>query len=146
MGCHPTRKIGNDNNFKQETVSLTYEANPINGFKSEIICKYRCVYDEPNTVDENYWKNIDISFISEPASGQNYELPNNGIKIAGTFTSVWIWDKIYDNQNVVGSIKVIKYTENKQLILEINLSEVSNLNGELSYKELLNGIYTFKCK
>lgn len=146
LGCNPTNEIGRSNNNEQENGRLTVEANPNNELIDEIICNYRYVYDDPHTIDENYWKNIDIRFTLQPVSGQTYELPNGGIKISGTFTSVWVWDKSYDNQNIVGTIKIIKYTENKELTLDLNLSEVSNLDGELSYKELLNGIYTFKSK
>jgi len=145
-GCHSTKRISSGHNNKQETVWLSVEANPNDESLNEIICNYRCVYDEPHTFDENYWKNIDIRFSLQPVSGQTYELPNGGIKISGTFASVWVWDKSYDNQNIVGTIKVVKYKENKQLTLDLNLSEVSNLKGELNNKELINGIYTFKCK
>ncbi len=144
LSCHSKKKHGNKIKYKQEYCNLSISKDSNNVFTNRVLCEYSCSYDKPYVLDDGYSKAINIVFHSTPIVGQTYELPNNDITVTGTFTSVWVWDKVYKNHNIKGSIKVVQFIKNLRLKLDINLLELYILNNEKQYEKLLNGRYTFR--
>jgi hypothetical protein len=128
--------------YKKERCSLTLLQDPDVALMKRFVCKYRCFYNEPLVIDEEYEREIDITFNSAPIVGQTYPLTGKDITVAGTFSTRWVFRRVYENQNMNGSIKVIEFYHNKKLKLDITLSEMrdslNSLNGQL-----IKGIYTF---
>ncbi len=142
LSCHSKKLHGNK--YKRELCNLIISKDTINAFTSGVLCTYLCKDDNPSIIDDGYTEKINIVFHSTPVVGKTYELPNNDITVTGTFTSVWIWDKVYENHKINGTIKVVQFRNQSSLKLNINLFELFMQNNEKQYEKLLNGRYTFR--
>jgi hypothetical protein len=110
---------------------------------NHVSCKNYCYRNVPRVIDEEYHLTMFFTFLKDPQKGDIYTLPSNNIFISGTFNSVWVWDKEYNNENMRGQINVIKYKPGQKMILLIEVYEHDS--GDSAFKQkLINRQLTFR--